>query len=145
MPLASTTASSSCAIRAGWLPHSGTGVVVCTAIENYVLGITRTSPRPRQRPGELLHAPEEGRLLREPHREELERQAPDARSAPLALASQRYDGATLLSVLGKDCLMQLWLCRLGVDDGEAEGQLRAARQLGSDLVKRDQPRSAKHR
>ena len=39
-------ASSSCAIRTGWLPHSATGVVACSSIDYHMLGMTFASPRP---------------------------------------------------------------------------------------------------
>ena len=40
------TASSSCAIRTRWPPHSGTGVVACSSTENHMLAIVLASPRP---------------------------------------------------------------------------------------------------
>ena len=65
----------------------------------------------------------------------------------LDFASQRYDRATFMNVLGKDRVMQSWLWQMGVDEGEtrgeakgeAKGQLKAVRQLCADLVKELHP------
>jgi predicted transposase YdaD len=51
-------------------------------------------------------------------------QAADAMPALLDLASQRYDRATFLNVLGKDRVMQSWLWQMGRDEGEARGEAR---------------------
>ena len=69
-------------------------------------------------------------------------QSTDAMSVLLDFASQRYDRATFWNVLGKDRAMQSWLWQLGVDEGEAKGQLKAVRQVCADLVKEYHPRSA---
>src|SRR5439155_8979083 len=45
-PSAPSSASSSCADRTGWLPHSGNGVVAWSSMENQLSGIRVTSPRP---------------------------------------------------------------------------------------------------
>jgi predicted transposase YdaD len=91
-------------------------------------------------------------------------QAADAMSALLDLASQRYDRATFLNVLGKDRVMQSWLWQMGRDEGEArgraqgeaqgraegeargraEGQTDAARRICLDLSKECHPRVARH-
>jgi predicted transposase YdaD len=76
--------------------------------------------------------------------------AADARSVLIDLAGQRYDRATLLNVLGKDCAMQSWLWQMGADEGRAEGraegQLKgrvlAGRQICADLAKELHPRVA---
>ena len=76
----------------------------------------------------------------------------------LDFASQRYDRATFMNVLGKDRVMQSWLWQMGVDEGEArgeargqargqakgeaEGQIKTARQMCADLVKEFHPGSA---
>ncbi len=73
-------------------------------------------------------------------------QAADAMSTLLDLASQRYDRATFLNVLGKDRVMQSWLWQMGRDEGEArgraEGEARAARRICVDLAKECHPRVA---
>src|SRR6266545_6066488 len=46
VPSAPSSASSSCAERTAWPPHSGTGVLACSSIENQVEGSRGTSPRP---------------------------------------------------------------------------------------------------
>jgi hypothetical protein len=61
-------------------------------------------------------------------------QAADAMSVLLGFAAQRYDRATFLNVLGKDRVMQSWLYQMGADEGEVKGQLKAGRQMCSDLV-----------
>ncbi len=70
-------------------------------------------------------------------------QSVDAMSVLLDFASQRYDRATFWNVLGKDRAMQSWLWQMGVDEGEAKGevkgQLKAVRQMCSDLVKEFHP------
>ena len=66
-------------------------------------------------------------------------QSADALSVLLDFASQHYNRATLLSVLGKDRVMQSYLWQWGVDDGEA----KAARQICADLAKEFHPRVAK--
>ncbi len=66
-------------------------------------------------------------------------QSVDAMSVLLDFASQRYDRATFWNVLGKDRAMQSWLWQMGVDEGEVKGQLKAVRQMCSDLVKELHP------
>jgi hypothetical protein len=61
-------------------------------------------------------------------------------------ASQRYDRATLESALGKDRVMESYLWQMGLDkgrvEGEAKGEVRAARQICADLAKGLHPRVA---
>jgi hypothetical protein len=59
----------------------------------------------------------------------------------MAFAARRYDRATFMSVLGKDRVMESWWDR-EVAEREARGQLRAARQMRSDLVKEFHPGKA---
>lgn len=86
-------------------------------------------------------------------------QSADALSVLLDLASQRYDRETLLSVLGKDRIMQSYLWQMGLDTGEvkgraeglaeglakgkAEGEVKAVRQICLDLAQSLHPRVAK--
>ncbi len=90
-------------------------------------------------------------------------QSVDALSVLLDLASQRYDRETLLSVLGKDRIMQSYLWQMGLDTGEvkgraeglaeglakgkaegkAEGEAKAARQICLDLAQSLHPRVAR--
>jgi hypothetical protein len=69
-------------------------------------------------------------------------QSADAISVLLDFAAQRYDRATMLNVLGKDRVMQSWIWQMGVDEGEARGQIKNARQVCADLVKEFHPDSA---
>jgi hypothetical protein len=72
-------------------------------------------------------------------------QGADAMSVLLGFAAQRYDRATFMNVLGKDRVMQSWLDQLGVEGearGEARGELKAVRQMCSDLVKEFHPGTA---
>ena len=76
-------------------------------------------------------------------------QGADAMSVLLGFAARRYDRATFMNVLGKDRVMQSWLDQLvderearGQAKGEAEGQIKTARQMCADLVKEFHPGSA---
>jgi predicted transposase YdaD len=73
-------------------------------------------------------------------------QSQDAMSTLLDLASQRYDRATFVNVLGKDRVMQSWLWQMGRDEGEAkgraEGKAQAARQICIELSRECHPRVA---
>jgi hypothetical protein len=72
-------------------------------------------------------------------------QATGAMSVLLDFAAQRYDRATFMNVLGKDRAMQSWLSQLGAEaeaKAEAKGELKAVRQMCSDLVKEFHPGSA---
>jgi hypothetical protein len=67
----------------------------------------------------------------------------------MAFAARRYDRAAFMSVLGKDRVMESWWDRevaereaRGRARGEAEGQITAARQMCSDLVKEFHPGKA---
>lgn len=64
--------------------------------------------------------------------------ARDAMPVLLDFAAQRYDRATFLNVLGKDRVMQSWLSQDRAEN-EARGELRAARQVCSDLVREFHP------
>jgi len=69
-------------------------------------------------------------------------QGADAMSVLLGFAARRYDRAAFMNVLGKDPVMQSWLDQLGVEGearGEARGELKAVRQMCSDLVKEFHP------
>ena len=59
----------------------------------------------------------------------------------LGFAARRYDRATFMNVLGKDPVMQSWLSELGVE-AEARGELKAVRQMCSDVVKEFHPGTA---
>jgi hypothetical protein len=67
--------------------------------------------------------------------------AADAMAALMAFAARRYDRAAFMSVLGKDRVMESWLDR-EIAEREAKGQLKAARQMCSDLAKEFHPGKA---
>jgi hypothetical protein len=72
-------------------------------------------------------------------------QAADAMAALMAFAARRYDRAAFMSVLGKDRVMESWWDREVAERearGEARGQITAARQMCSDLVKEFHPGKA---
>jgi len=86
---------------------------------------------------------EPSRLLEAVHRLDAmpKWQSEGALSVLLGFAAERYDVETFFAVLGKDRVMQSWIWRMGVDEGEVLGQIKNARQVCADLVKEFHPDS----
>jgi len=65
--------------------------------------------------------------------------AADAMSVLVDLASGRYDWSTLMGVLGKERAMESYLWQEGRKEGEAAGQIDAARRICLDLAREFHP------